>query len=228
MLKMNYWGQKWDLHMDVCPCDAYFNEWVEAKKLTGKTFYHFGTGTHHIIGLRQAELGNTVFAITASKEEYDSYVALVTENALVAKSYLAYFGDIYLSNPRLLPDFDAVTMFHLYEFSIPTLERGPAAPPTRPADLMTISCVRAGTCCSTPSRTAGWRRRPSSRPGKGAPVEPSGFQDAAGLSQERMSGLPASSGSVPAGLPAASGCLRPAPRLAGQLFAAALERSPRS
>jgi hypothetical protein len=119
MLKMNYWGQKWDLHMDVCPCDAYFNEWVEAKKLTGKTFYHFGTGTHHIIGLRQAELGNTVFAITASKEEYDSYVALVTENSLVAKSYLAYFGDIYLSNPRLLPDFDAVTMFHLYEFSHP-------------------------------------------------------------------------------------------------------------
>ena len=28
MLKMNYWGQKWDLHMDICPCDAYFNEWV--------------------------------------------------------------------------------------------------------------------------------------------------------------------------------------------------------
>jgi hypothetical protein len=119
MLKMNYWGQKWDLHMDICPCDAYFNEWVEANKLTGKTFYHFGTGTHHIIGLRQAELGNAVFAITASKEEYDSYVALVTGNSLVAKSYLAYFGDIYLSNPRLLPDFDAVTMFHLYEFSHP-------------------------------------------------------------------------------------------------------------
>ncbi len=119
MLKMNYWGEKWDLHVDICPCDAYFNEWVEAKKLTGKTFYHFGTGTHHIIGLRQAELGNAVFAITASKEEYDSYVALVTENSLVAKSYLAYFGDIYLSNPRLLPDFDAVTMFHLCEFSHP-------------------------------------------------------------------------------------------------------------
>ena len=55
-------------------------------RLTGKTIYHFGTGTHHIVGLRQAELGNAVFAITASKEEYDAYVELVTENARVARS----------------------------------------------------------------------------------------------------------------------------------------------
>ena len=47
-----------------------------------------------------------MFAITASKEEYDSYIALATENAAVSKIYLAYFGDIYLSNPRLLPEFD--------------------------------------------------------------------------------------------------------------------------
>jgi hypothetical protein len=116
MQKMNYWGQKWDLHVDVCPCDVHFNEWIEAKKIVGKTIYHFGTGTHHVVGLRQAELGNAVFAITASKEEYDAYIELVTEKALVAKSYLAYFGDIYLSNSRLLPDFDVVTLFHLCEF----------------------------------------------------------------------------------------------------------------
>jgi hypothetical protein len=116
MLKMNYWGMKWDLHVNVCPCDVHFNEWVEARKLAAKTIYHFGTGTHHVVGIRQAELGNRVFGITASKEEYESYVALVTENARVAKSYLAYFGDIYLSNARLLPDFDVVTLFHLCEF----------------------------------------------------------------------------------------------------------------
>jgi hypothetical protein len=116
MLKMNYWGMKWDLHVNVCPCDVHFNDWVEARGLAGKTIYNFGTGTHHIVGLRQAELGNCVFAITASKEEYDSYIALVTENARVAKSYLAYFGDIYLTNARLLPDLDVVTLFHLCEF----------------------------------------------------------------------------------------------------------------
>jgi hypothetical protein len=116
MQKMNYWGMKWDLEFEVCPVDVHFNEWVEAQKFTGKSIYHFGTGTHHVVGIRQAELGNDVFAITASKEEYESYVALVTENARVAKSYLAYFGDIYLTNPRLLPVFDVVTMFHLCEF----------------------------------------------------------------------------------------------------------------
>jgi hypothetical protein len=117
MVQMNYWGEKWDLHVNVCPCDVHINEWVEAKKLSGKTIYHFGTGTHHIVGERQAALGNAVLAITASKEEYEAYIALVAENARVARSYVAYFGDIYLTNPKLLPDFDIVTMVHLCEFS---------------------------------------------------------------------------------------------------------------
>jgi hypothetical protein len=119
MQKMNYWDQKWDLHADICPCDVHFNEWIEAQGIAGKTIYHFGTGTHHVVGVRQAELGNAVFAITASKEEYDAYVALAADNSRVAKSYLAYFGDVYLSNPKLLPDFDIVTMFHLCEFLHP-------------------------------------------------------------------------------------------------------------
>jgi hypothetical protein len=122
MQKMNYWGEKWDLHVEMCPCDVHINEWVEAQKLSGKTIYHFGTGTHHIVGRRQAELGNSVLAITASKEEYEAYLALVTENARIAKSYIAYFGDIYLTNPRLLPDFDVVTMVHLCEFSYPNTD----------------------------------------------------------------------------------------------------------
>jgi hypothetical protein len=37
----------------------------------------------------------------------------------VAKSYLCYFGDIYLLNPPLLPQFDMVTLFHLAEFYKP-------------------------------------------------------------------------------------------------------------
>jgi hypothetical protein len=119
MAQMNYWGEKWDLHVEMCPCDVHINEWVEATGLTGKTIYHFGTGTHHIVGQRQAAIGNSVFAITASKEEYEAYIQLVTEKAEISKSYLAYFGDIYLTNPRLLPDFDVVTMVHLCEFPHP-------------------------------------------------------------------------------------------------------------
>ena len=39
--------------------------------------------------------------------------------AQITKSYLTHFGDIYLSNPKLLPEFDVVTMFHLCEFFFP-------------------------------------------------------------------------------------------------------------
>ena len=121
MSKMNYWTDKWDLHEDVCPCDVHVNEWLAENGQKNKLIYHFGTGTHHVIGEEQAtnKSGNTVFAITASKEEYDSYVELAATKAQVTKSYLAYFGDIYLSNPRLLPEFDVVTMFHLCEFFFP-------------------------------------------------------------------------------------------------------------
>jgi hypothetical protein len=121
MLKMNYWTDKWDLHEDVCPCDVHFNDWVEDQKIAGKTIYHFGTGTHHVIGKRQSEngLGNVVLGITASIEEYEAYIKLVAEQSNVNKSYIAYFGDIYLTNPRLLPDFDVVTMLHLCEFFFP-------------------------------------------------------------------------------------------------------------
>jgi hypothetical protein len=121
MLKMNYWTDKWDLHEDVCPCDVHVNEWIAAQGLRNKLIYHFGTGTHHVVGVEQARngLGNVVFAITASIEEYEAYIRLVTENAALAKSYLAYFSDIYLSNPRLLPEFDVVTMVHLCEFLWP-------------------------------------------------------------------------------------------------------------
>ena len=72
-----------------------------------------------MVGIRQSEngSGNVVFGITASVEEYKFYERLVAEQPRVARSYLAYFGDIYLSEPRLLPPLDVVTLFHLCEFS---------------------------------------------------------------------------------------------------------------
>lgn len=119
MLKMNYWTDKWDLNEIVCPCDVHFNDWVAKQKLKNKTIYHFGTGTHHVVGIKQAQRKNRTYAITASKEEYEAYIELVTANSGVARNYLAYFGDIYLTNPDLLPKLDVVTMFHLCEFFFP-------------------------------------------------------------------------------------------------------------
>ena len=119
MLQMNYWTDKWDLDESVCPCDVHFNDWVAKEKLKNKTIYHFGTGTHHVVGIKQAARKNRVYAITASKEEYASYIELVTTNSAVAHHYVAYFGDIYLTDPELLPMFDVVTMFHICEFFFP-------------------------------------------------------------------------------------------------------------
>lgn len=121
MLQMNYWTDKWDLHEDVCPCDVHVNEWIKDQGLKNKDIFHFGTGTHHVVGIEQARSGsnNAVMGITASIEEYEAYIKLVSTDSAIAKSYLAYFGDIYLTNPRLLPDFDIVTMVHLCEFFFP-------------------------------------------------------------------------------------------------------------
>ena len=119
MLKMNYWTDKWDLHEDVCPCDVHFNDWFAKEKLKNKQIYHFGSGTHHVVGIKQAAQKNRTFCITASKEEYQAYIDLVTTNSGDAKNYVCYFGDIYLTNPLLLPDFDVVTMFHICEFFFP-------------------------------------------------------------------------------------------------------------
>jgi hypothetical protein len=118
MLKMNFWDAQWDLDEAQCPCDIHFNEWIDTNKIAGKTIYHFGTGTHHIVGLTQAANGsnNAVFAITASTIEYDAYIKLALERPRIVKSYLAYFGDVYLTNPRLLPELDVATMFHAGEF----------------------------------------------------------------------------------------------------------------
>jgi hypothetical protein len=116
---MNYWPGKWDLDKAMCPCDVHFNEWTQRQRVTGKAIYHFGTGLHHIVGVQQAARGNSVLGITASIEEYESYIQLVVENAAVAKHYVAYFGDIYLTQPDLLPELDVVTLFHLCEYARP-------------------------------------------------------------------------------------------------------------
>src|SRR5262249_43175266 len=64
--------------------------------------------------------GNAVFAITASPIEYDTYIKLALEKPAILKSYVAYFGDAYLTNPKLIPPLDIATMFHAGEYISPT------------------------------------------------------------------------------------------------------------
>jgi hypothetical protein len=118
MSKLNYWNATWSLDEAQCPCDVHFLQYLKERQARGAAIFHFGTGNHHIVGLKAAEDGanNAVLGITASPQEYDDYVELLIRHPRLGHTYKAYFGDIYQLDPRLLPEFDYVTLFHVGEF----------------------------------------------------------------------------------------------------------------
>ena len=92
------------------------------KKLKNKLIYHFGTGTHHVVGDQAGDQQVRQRRVRDHGVEggiRGLYRACRPTRRRSSKSYVAYFGDIYLTNPKLLPDFDVVTMFHLCEFFFP-------------------------------------------------------------------------------------------------------------
>ena len=68
MAKMNFYDDTWDLRVEVCPCDVQFVDWLEKSRIHNSNIFHFGSGSHHIIGVRNAEgnSGNHILSITAS------------------------------------------------------------------------------------------------------------------------------------------------------------------
>ena len=116
--KLLFWDDSWDLREKECPCDVHFIEWLDREKITGSAIYHFGTGNHHHVGIECAHESrrNSVLGITAAPQEYQKYIELAIARPEVLRYYNAVFGDIYLLNPKLLPVFDVVTLFHLCEF----------------------------------------------------------------------------------------------------------------
>jgi hypothetical protein len=116
---LNVYKDTWALDVPVCPCDVHFNEFVADRNLRNAAIFHFGTGAHHVVGMAAAERNNAVFGITASTGEYQSYIDLIVRRPEIGNNYKAYFGDIYQIDRRLLPVFDAVTLFHLCEFRTP-------------------------------------------------------------------------------------------------------------
>ena len=121
MSKLNYWNATWSLDETQCPCDVHFLQYLEERRAKGAVIFHFGTGNHHIVGLKAAESGanHAVLGITASPQEYDDYVELLIKNPRLGHTYKAYFGDIYQLDARLLPELDYVTLFHVGEFRTP-------------------------------------------------------------------------------------------------------------
>jgi hypothetical protein len=117
-MQLNYWDDSWPLMAEICPCDVHFVEYLQANQVRDSVVFHFGTGEHHTLGVHNVEAGeaNEILAITASPREYDEYVKLVIENPSAARTYKVIFGDIYTLTPRIIPDFDMVTLFHLCEY----------------------------------------------------------------------------------------------------------------
>ncbi len=116
MARLELWKDPWPLDVKQCPCDVHFTSYLKDKGLAAQTIFHFGTGDHHHVGLQAPANDHAVLGITATEPEYRSYIRLVTENPHLGKYYKVIFGDIYQINPRLLPVFDIITLFHLCEF----------------------------------------------------------------------------------------------------------------
>jgi hypothetical protein len=116
MAKLDLWKDPWPLDVAQCPCDVHFMAWLAQRGGGARPIFHFGTGAHHHVGLNASAMGHAILGITANEAEYAQYMKLVVEHPTLGQNYRVEFGDIYQTNPQLLPQFDIITLFHLCEF----------------------------------------------------------------------------------------------------------------
>jgi hypothetical protein len=115
---LQIWDVDWYLDEAQCPCDVHFTQWIDQQQIAGATVFHFGTGGHHHLGLHNLEHGakNNILGITASPQEFQRFIELAIKHPRLSQAYQVLFGDIYLLNGRMLPEFDIVTLYHTGEF----------------------------------------------------------------------------------------------------------------
>jgi len=111
----------WGLQPHLCPCDLELIEYLQKYDIQDQTIFHFGTGSHHILGLENQKLAkpNEIIGITASIPEHEAYVEMCRKNRHLAKFYKVLCTDIYTLNDRSLPMLDVVALFHIGEFYLP-------------------------------------------------------------------------------------------------------------
>jgi hypothetical protein len=117
--RMNIVPYSFPLMPDSCPCDIHFCNYLDERKVRGRSIFHFGTGGHHVVGLHNwaGAMGNEILAITASPSECARYVNRVVDTSSLGRHYKVLFADIYDLSATSLPEFDLVTLFHLCEFA---------------------------------------------------------------------------------------------------------------
>lgn len=156
---LHFWDAYWDHRPAECPCDEDFVRWLDETGIRDASIYHFGTGGHHYVGVECAspERRNAVLGITAAPQEHETYVKLAIERPEILRHYNASFGDIYLINPKLLPDFDVVTLFHLCEFRGPQNDAYGALTDREVTDILTAKLKPGGYMLFFPGSFA-WDR----------------------------------------------------------------------
>jgi hypothetical protein len=112
----------WPLWARVCPCDLHFCDFLQERKVRSKSIFHFGTGGHHIVGLRNRvdDMRNVILGVTVSPDELKRYVKLVIRDPILGQNYKVLFADVHDLQAASLPNFDMVTLFHLCEFGSAT------------------------------------------------------------------------------------------------------------
>jgi hypothetical protein len=117
--RMNIFPCSWPLVPDACPCDVHFCEYLKERGVAKRSLFHFGSGGHHLVGLRNRDdsLENEVWAITASVGEHAQYLRQLTRDRSLAGQYRLILADIYDLDGVFLPQFDVVTLFHLCEYT---------------------------------------------------------------------------------------------------------------
>ena len=176
MLKMNLWDAKWDLDEAQCPCDIHFNQWIEANKISGKTIYHFGTGTHHIVGLTQAANGSGQCGVRASRLRPSSTRPTSSSRRIGRSSRKAIWP---ISATSISPTRACCPRSTSRRCSMRANTSAPTRPARNTAESMisasrascSSACVRTDGFCSTPARSrstkpmrsrACWKARRSS------------------------------------------------------------------
>lgn len=119
----------WPLRPDICRFDLDLVEYLEGwpGHEYGRMF-HLGPGLHHTVGRWAAGTTlATLWAITNSVEEMQTYMTMAIENEAVRRHYQCIFGDIYAAQ--------AFAPEQLVLASLPHL--GEAVPRNHARDLLT-------------------------------------------------------------------------------------------
>ena len=116
--RMRILPHSWPLWARMCPCDLHFCDFLQERNVRSKSIFHFGTGGHHIVGLRNRvdDMGNVILGVTVSPSEIKRYLKLVVRDPILGQNYKVLFADIHALQAAALPNFDLVTLFHLCEF----------------------------------------------------------------------------------------------------------------